>query len=422
MPNDPAYVEAFFGAILDLSSAYKWANDDSHTAIIAARRMRVMYMSMAENNCNDCLPGNAVSGDIGIGDIMQWRQDGCKLQISVANDPVTGDPCWCTVYDGSLCVPNPAPGSGVVPPKSGACQDYNFGFLAQILTPLPFLVNTGDTLQINSVRGAGTDGSNIWYCPDGSVFFGGACVGGSALNPSDPLNTSAHMCVVLKIGSSYYPFFAAGTFTVPSGVVNQQAFVGVNDNPIGNDAGEYTIDLKYCNNSAPPSVPWCHFGDFSITADGFISRPFTFHGGCTDPYIGPYAVYSVGSGWHQATALAGDCVDYNTFCQCVIDLGAPTLLSSCSFVINVTSSAGAARATVMVSDDVSATVGVVNIGENDSMSNGDNTIGGYVGLTKRFITLWSDRAAVSGQPPAAYLIKSWQVAGTGLNPFGSSNC
>lgn len=221
---------------------------------------------------------------------MKYQQVGCLLQVQ---DCLTGQ--FVTIFDATKCFPNTAPGGGTTPPGAGVCQNYTMQFQANVLTVLPFVVNTGDVLTISSLNGAGSDGSPTWYCPPGSVFFGGACVGGQHTVSGDPLNTSPHMCIVIKIGSTYYPFFTTTPFTVPSGITNQQVFIGVNDAPIGDDAGTYSIAFQYCNNQTPPSGTWRAHINFALNSGGFSAVPLS-----PGPSVG---LWQGGTGW---TGTAGE--------------------------------------------------------------------------------------------------------------------
>lgn len=278
---DQAWLPYIIGACKALVAASTW---DPPTQTDVANTIFAAY-DLLKTLSGAAPPVPAVP--FGCGDdcmgCAQLRFNGCVLEQF---DCVTQ--LWVPVPTVGSCVPNTAPGGGITPPSPTKCQDYQLQFDANALTVLPFLVNSGDTLQINAIKGAGSDGTPTWFCPDGGIFFGGACVGGSFTSGSDPIPTSPHMSVLLKIGSNYYPFFTTTLFTVPGGVTNAQIYIGVNDASIGDDSGQYSIDFNYCNNQSAPVGSWRAHIDFTLNSGGFSVIPYG---------SGSAGVWTPGSGW-----------------------------------------------------------------------------------------------------------------------------
>ena len=130
VPNDPHHIAAFRGAMLALGSAYNWADDPAHTAVIVAKKWRDVIENMGV--CG------AVQTKIRAG------EGSCELQWSYDN--------WVTYdsFDMSVCVqswidslvpgmissaiaadlasgalgPGGQPGPAS-PPAAGQCQTYH---------------------------------------------------------------------------------------------------------------------------------------------------------------------------------------------------------------------------------------------------------------------------------------------------------
>jgi hypothetical protein len=260
VPDEPQHVAAFLGCLYNLTSARFWADDIDHTAKQVAAVWQAIYDDL--ERCNNA-PNTGFAGAEG-GDEYMLRQDPanpCKLQTSVNGTD------WCDWADLSLCITGAQPGAGAPQPGAGGGSECYTGKLqANGKFLIPVTVNTGDTLTAQSLQGAGNDGGSHWYCPDGNIFFAGACVGGAEPNTPDPLNTANHMAIIVEIGGTFYDL-SAGTVTVGGGVVNAQPVVQVNDDTLSDNSGEYTLSVCVTNNSA---VQWCKTLDFRFNTFGFV--------------------------------------------------------------------------------------------------------------------------------------------------------
>jgi len=255
-PADKFHVAAFKGQIKALASAYAWANDSAHTARDVAAVWRVIFDNLAL--CPDPLsPPILGAGGEDENMIRQNPDNPCELQTSIdgAN--------WCTFADFSLCIPAPSqPGGGTEQPTTGggeAC--YQGEMPASQLWLLPTIVNTGDVIDLQTVTGAGNDGTvSPWLCPDGTTFFAGGCIGGTGgADGGDPLPTVNHMRLIYLIDGTYYDAMA-GPFTVPGGVVNQQVNLLVNDSVLSDNSGSYQFKACVTNNQ---SASFNHVFDFA---------------------------------------------------------------------------------------------------------------------------------------------------------------
>lgn len=159
------------------------------------------------------------------------------------------------------------PGGGSTQPKPGGGQAcYDLSMLAGGLALVPVLVNEGDTISITKNQGAGTDTGTDWYCPDGNTFFGGACITNTITDALDPAPALPHMSVIAKIGSVYYGAWQGQIITVPSGIVNQQVTLLVNQHNAGTPSGSYSMNVCVTNNQA---ATWSHILDLTLNTWGF---------------------------------------------------------------------------------------------------------------------------------------------------------
>lgn len=289
VPNERFYKAAFWGAMLDLASAYKWADDPAHTAKDVATVWRDIIDNLKFDTCPiepAVLHGMEVNFDVGIRidcDCNVWVTccDGTEKQLLTANQvkDLISQPAG-----GS---PQPAPGGG--------CQQYHANMPANSIWLLPTEVSTGDTIEV-SPSGATNDPDQnlLWYCPNGDQFFAGACVGYPVVvGGSDPLPSIAHMRLIARIGTTYYDVLGS-TFTVPSGHASDTVTFQVNDDNLSNDNGSLSFDVTVCNNATPG---WTHTSDFKLSPDGWHVNNLANDGGTWVP----------GVGWETSTAPINGC-------------------------------------------------------------------------------------------------------------------
>lgn len=289
VPNDPKYIAAFWGAILDLSAGFNWANDAGHNAILAARRMRLMYLAAQLGDCSQ--PCTPIVPGFTLDDCMNIRQDPdnpCLLR-EVCPDGSLG----CVIYDGSLCRPSPQPGAPQPQPPPGGCLSYDISLWASQMALVPVLLNAGDTIELLSASGATADGGTDWFCPTGNYFIAGACVGTVVLEGTDPVPTAGHMSVLANIGGTLTPLPIGTPVTVPGGVSNAQPVLQVNDSTLSDDSGNLTLKVKVCNNASPVAPEWCYKFDFTVSDGGFVTA--SGYGGA---YVG-------GTGWTAPVGFLG---------------------------------------------------------------------------------------------------------------------
>lgn len=277
VPDNIYHLAAFYGQILALGYWFSWAEDTAHTALAVAKVWRDVYDKM--RLCDVCsAPTGGAEGDDNL--IRQNPDNPCLLETSINGTD------WCPFADLSLCIPGSAqPGSGSDQPTSGGGQAcYHASMEGSNKWLLPTQVNTGDVIDITNVNGAASDGTVSWYCANGASFQFGACLGSGSTSGGDPLNTSPHMMLIAKIGSTYYPMYNT-SLTVPSGVTNQAVTFQLNDSALSDNFGNIAFDVCVTNNA---------LGTFSHTFDFLVSNG-GFSGVAWNTNDAP--TWSAGVGW-----------------------------------------------------------------------------------------------------------------------------
>jgi len=246
IPDDDEHMAIFFGAVSLLAKWNSWQRDPEKNGIRAANAWReALYGHPTFETCDDNGGGGFAGAGGGDDDpmIRQNPDNPCELQNSV--DGVT----WCTWADLSLCVPTGQPsGSQKQPVPGGDAVCYSGVLHANGRFLVPTTASTGDTIQLSKVDGAGTDAGIIWYCSDGEIYFGGACIGGGTFDGGDPIPTAHHMVVIAKIGSVYLDLTGGDPVTVPSGLLNEQITLQVNDADLTDNDGQYNVSVCVKNN------------------------------------------------------------------------------------------------------------------------------------------------------------------------------
>lgn len=291
IPNDFFHLAAFWGAMLSLSYWFNWSRDDAQTGKAAAdvwfdvfTKAQAAFIA----GCPDCpmpiLPrGMEVDFDMsGLRidcDCNVWITccDGTEKQIFTA-DQVR------QAIDGQ-------PGNGAPQPPNGGCQIYGGTITGLSKFLIPTIVNTGDTIEIQSANGASNDAVGArWNCPDGTYFFAGLCGGPTYLDPSSLVPAAPAGSLVIGIDGVWYAL--DGEFTVPGGVTNGQAVVALNYPQADQISGTVTLAVNVCNNAVGT---YTHVFNFPVGTDGWVLNP--------DTGIGPRGVWTAGAGWTHTDTI-----------------------------------------------------------------------------------------------------------------------
>lgn len=280
VPNDPQHIAAFKGQIYDLAWQKLWARDNAHLAKEVAAVWQRIFDNLEECKTPDLTGTAGAEGDENL--IRQNPDNPCELQTSIDGTN------WCTFADLSLCIPAPAQPAHEAPqPPAGggqACYDGVLQANSNWLLPTP--VSSGDVLDLQNAVGAGSDGTPLWYCPTGEIYFAGDCQTGTAvLDGGDPDSGTFHMGLIWVINGVVYLDASHGPVTVPGGVVNGTCVLQVNDGSIAGNFGSYQFKACVTNNA---SLSYEHVFDFLLGTQGWTHSVLA---------IPPSGVWTGGVGW-----------------------------------------------------------------------------------------------------------------------------
>jgi len=259
VPNERFYKAAFWGAMLNLASAYKWQDDPDHTAREVALVWRDIIDHLKLDTCAiepAILHGMEIDFDMGI------RVD-CDCNV------------WITCCDGTekqlatvdMLNQSGQPGTGQPQPSpDGGSECYKFSMPANQQVYLPTGLSTGDVVQIQNANGAGSNShSSSWHLLNGDQFFLGLDVGFPTTNGANPVPAAPTTSLIIILNGTPYAI-GTGSFTVPSGYSNAEAVFQVNDNSLSGLAGQFTFEACVTNNSV---AQFTHFFDFKLSPYGW---------------------------------------------------------------------------------------------------------------------------------------------------------
>lgn len=247
IPDDDEHEAIFMGAIDLLCKWNSWQRDGTNNAVQASEAWkRAIYDHPMFRACGDEITT--------IIDEMEYEMAICE-QLRFHNGKLQGLCCgeWTDIPgQGDTSVGGPSqPGDGATQPGPGETECYSGRLLGTGKWYLPTSVNTGDTIEITDPSGAWHDGAfSVWRCPDGNIFFAGACIPSTATDGGDPLPSQPHMSLIAQIGSTFYPVLTGGIFTVPGGVTDSPVTFQANDSVLTDNAGEIAFKACVKNNQA----------------------------------------------------------------------------------------------------------------------------------------------------------------------------
>lgn len=407
VPDDPMYLAAFRGAILNLASATQWQDDIAHTAKEVAQVWRDIYF----NALRPCVKRTDPTGILQE-EFMPLRID-CDCNV------------WITCCDGTekqlltaqqvqQLIDGTTPGNAPQP-TPGGCQTYH-NYVTGLATELvPFPVSTGDTIEIQNIDG-GTNGNNIarWNCGTGDEYFGGGCVGFPDTNGANRLPGVPTGTVIVNIAGVWYD--GRAIITVPGGISNVQPVVALNYDPTYPASGTITYDVVVCNNQI---VTWCHIIDFASLSGGFL--PNAYGSGLQN------GTWVAGSGWQNTDNVDGS-GEWWRGASLQRDSIAAFTITNIEMTFDLThgtyDSPAYWAAEVSVYNGAWQNVAHTTAG---AIANGNNQVLGgpaaYSGVTKIYIDVQASAKTTAGALDGGpVLIKQLKIQGTGSNPFGTSNC
>lgn len=384
------------GALKQLTLQTTWATDDPNMwGLEQFRAMTLLSIFARATPVGE--PGVAVSGDIDVStpcQFLRWH-DG-KLQGLCCFNETTGQMDWEDIpgQEGGV-LPSGATQPGSQPrPAAGDSKCFTVLLNANSQWQLPFAVNDGDQITISAVDGAWTDGALNWYCPDGTPFVLGQCVGAAGHSGGDPDATDFHMQVIAKIGSLFFPA-SGGTFTIPGGTGSQSLILQANDATLSDNRGSVSLKICVQSGATPPPSTWCYTEDFTLNDYGWT----VVDGG----------VWTSGSGWdgtfHDPGSVSIVDIDKT--------LGGTFTITDIHFECTMNNGLGP-------NNHRRITTKLAGVTVQEDVTPGDGTT---MDLTHGSYAIDEIQIAVnSGTGAGPDSIQRITISGTGANPFGGSNC
>lgn len=294
VPDDPQHIAAFRGALLNLASAYKWADDATHMAKDVALRWRQAIEEMAECDMAIMLRTNPF--------------DSCGAQVSY-----DGGTVWEEFFNARDCATTTVEDMfsndevpGGANPDPDQCFDLDLVIDANTMKLIPLAISGGWRLSITQLHGAwnGAAGQD-WVCPTGKVYFFGQCSNlTEGTQSGDPINTIPHMQLIIRLPDGTYDEIDldGSEYVVPSGQPSGNTFLMANDSTLSDNSGSVSLHLLAC---APSSVVHITYG----VAGGITLG----HGPSYTVLNSEFTVYSDayppgGSNYHVAWPIFDRCV------------------------------------------------------------------------------------------------------------------
>jgi hypothetical protein len=289
------WLPLILGALKQLLLQATWAVDTPEELQLAQQRaFDLIYRFSQAGPCTESGPG-------GVG----CESEDCMCCLRWNNGVLQSLVCgvWTDIPGGPTGgVQNPTQPTGDKRPAAGQSYEDCYSLDAAGVLNLPYLVYPGDTLEIISATGSGTDGGHpIWRFANGDQMFGGIDVGFPVLDGTDPLPSVYHMRLLYVIGSTPTFVDAMGGVVTIGGSGAQQALIQVNDSVLSDNHGSYQVCVKVTNNQMAGT--FTHTFDFSVSPEGFAV--LTSVGITPGTWVG-------GSGWEPTeVGPASDTYYYN---------------------------------------------------------------------------------------------------------------
>lgn len=281
VPNDPAHIAAFRGALLNLANAYRWADDPAHTAKDVALVWRDIIDNMGEWGCsmltdvrqNDTLPcvlEKNLSGE--------WQPFAnlryCPPNLRISGGKIQyydeGTQTWVDYpTDTGGSAPGGQPGvqpGGDEPIPAGVCEEIILTTQGNGLMAVPFRVVPGDNVYISGVIGGWShDGSIVsfeWTCGTGKQYAFGMC--GSVDGDDTGSIVAAYPLgrLICQYGDHFFDA-QADSFDIPVEWDEATLFLRMNDPDLSNNAGSVTAKVTVCSGA------WCFEWDFTTGTQGW---------------------------------------------------------------------------------------------------------------------------------------------------------
>jgi hypothetical protein len=391
------------GAFKQLLLQTTWDTNDEN--VLEEVQGQVFDLMALFANQFDCVNEKSIVYEE-IGDMTSFRQDcDCNLFVQCCDGTEKK-----LAFSGDVPASNQTNGGEPQPAPGGGLQDYCKSFNANAVSLIPALLNSGDVITMESVSGSGYDGTGLaWYCSNGNVLFVDCQPASGHLDGTDPLPTSNHMSLIVRIGASFYHIDVGSPLTVPGGVVNAQGWFQINDADLSNNYGNYQLCYQVQNNVV---ASWCYEFDFALTNGGWTASLDGFYEG----------LWSAGSGWtpNTGTDAGGDL-------RRIMDILSPTFASTTITEIDMLFDyVGGYFNADSLAYRISYNGGVLMNVQHSAATDGTNKLFSWTGslaMTRLELYIQTDFGFVSPHSPTgSALLKRVTIKGVGTNPFGSSNC
>jgi len=384
VPDDPYYVAAFMGALIELGTSKNWARDTGHSASQVAQVWREIFNNLERCNLDDWTirikPSDCTIIQQFDPSTSTWRDAvdlTCAVDFIVNRDfpPIPTNP--------------PIPGAGS--PTPGQCFDINMRIDAKQLNLIPLPIASGWTLTTSLWSGAWSNSNGLaalWYCPDGHPFVLGVCGGSFATDATNPIPAAPRMCLIIAYpDGTYHQLTQGSALVIPAGQPAGNYYILCNDSDLTNNQSEAHLHLNACNTA------WCYKMDFTVS--NFSS------------FVTPHA--------SRAVWVSGQGYTFNPSApisnpRTLVQLDSVTLGST-----NYTS----------VEFAVSAALGgralfQWQVTGKPDRSQSNNTLTDFTITATDTGT--SFFVGIDTLPADAPYLRSLTFRGTGTNPFGASNC
>lgn len=268
IPNDFHHRAAFFGALYELTRWYNWQRDDDHTG----KAVAAIWMDIwrAANNKfysaqGSCEMQTKIRMDTACGVLQVSYDDGATWENIVDIGSCIASGVQTAVDDGVVSAPGQQGAGGTVP--SQECKTYKITLHGNSRWHCPVPVSAGYTITVSNATGATGDNGAItalWACPDGRSYALGVCGAYRDTQPTDPLQSAAHLRLIGYCQGIYMDMYNT-SYEIPVGTPESAFFLQVNDGNISDNQGELSLTVTVCNYSE-----WCYTSDFTTGLHGWI--------------------------------------------------------------------------------------------------------------------------------------------------------
>jgi len=306
VPDETFYKAAFWGAMLDLASAYKWQDDTAHTARLVANVWRTIVDDLAFTDCTVPPQGVEFDGEELMGSLCEaLRFENGVLQAFCCGEWVDIPGAQNAIQQGA----SQPPAGGTIP--TNECKTVSVVLNGRDRFLIPYPVDDGYTITITNAQGGWWNGDVLqaWECPSGDTYALGVCVSAGSLDPSNPVPGLPYGRLIAQVGSAWLD--ADNTsITVPSGTGPVDVYLQMNDSNLADNQGSISFDVSVC---ATPPAMYSHLFNFALGPLGWTGVSLSGGAPTWD-----------GTQWQGFAYMDGGCGGNNNAVQNTILLSVPT--------------------------------------------------------------------------------------------------